>query len=69
MSIFREFVERDMVAFAGSTSRYARAHQSSRERVVVRRGSVATDGFDRLGNANLKGLIEITFVDRFGNDE
>ena len=38
-------------------------------RAVVRRGHVATDGFDKLANANLKGVIEITFIDSFGQEE
>lgn len=69
MKIFREFVKHDMIAFAGSTSRYERAHLASHQRIVVRRGQVASDGFDKLGNTNLKGLIQIVFVDQFGNAE
>ncbi|EJC97865.1 HECT-domain-containing protein [Fomitiporia mediterranea MF3/22] len=69
VEIFRTFVRADMIAFAGSTSRYERAHMASRARVVVHRGNVAADGFDKLANMNLKGLIEIQFVDQFGNTE
>jgi ubiquitin-protein ligase E3 C len=35
----------------------------------VRRGHVAEDGFDKLGDANLKHPIEITFIDQFGEKE
>lgn len=30
---------------------------------------VAQDGFDRLGDVDLKGPVEITFVDQFGQEE
>ena len=41
----------------------------SRSRVTVRRGHVAEDGFDKLGDANLKLPIEIAFIGRFGEKE
>ncbi|KAL5519890.1 hypothetical protein ACEPAG_1550 [Sanghuangporus baumii] len=69
VEIFRQFVRNDMIAFAGSTSRYERASLASRARVSVRRGHVAQDGFDKLGNVNLKGLIEIQFINQYGEVE
>jgi ubiquitin-protein ligase E3 C len=38
-------------------------------RVQVRRGNIAEDGFDKLGDVNLKSPIEITFIDQFGQEE
>ncbi|KAH8114432.1 HECT-domain-containing protein [Phellopilus nigrolimitatus] len=69
VEIFRQFVVNDMIAYAGSAHRFERATARTRTRVVVRRGNVASDGFDKLANTNLKGLVEITFVDLFGNEE
>jgi len=37
--------------------------------VHVRRGNVAEDGFDKLGDVDLKKPIEITFIDQFGQEE
>ncbi|KAI5118810.1 hypothetical protein M0805_005152 [Coniferiporia weirii] len=68
VQIFRQFIVNDMIASTGSADRFSRAH-ASRTSVTVRRGSVAADGFDKLGGANLKGLIEIKFIDQFGNEE
>jgi hypothetical protein len=36
---------------------------------VVRRGHIAQDGFDKLGDVDLKAPIAITFIDQFGNEE
>ena len=69
VEIFRQFVCKDLITVAGSTSRFARSVLSSRSRVTVRRGHVAEDGFDKLGSVNLKGLVEIQFIDQFGNPE
>jgi len=41
----------------------------TKERVRVRRGRVAQDGFDRLGEVDLKRPVEITFEDVWGNEE
>ncbi|KAF8885801.1 hypothetical protein BD779DRAFT_1532475 [Infundibulicybe gibba] len=41
----------------------------NKTRVHVRRGNVSQDGFDKLGDANLKSPIEITFIDQFGQEE
>lgn len=69
MEIFREFIRNDMIATVGSTFRHDPSMFGSRARVSVRRGHVAQDGFDKLGNVNLKGLIEIQFIDKFGQVE
>ncbi|KAJ4473402.1 hypothetical protein C8J55DRAFT_519409 [Lentinula edodes] len=37
--------------------------------VTIRRGSVAQDGFDHLGDADLKNPIQIVFIDQFGAEE
>lgn len=42
---------------------------SHRTSIQVRRGSVAQDGFDKLENVDLKGPIEVTFIDQFGQVE
>lgn len=68
MQIFRNFVANDMVAQTGSTDRYHRGRRV-RTKTKVRRGHIAEDGFDKLGNANLKGLVEIAFIDQFGQHE
>jgi ubiquitin-protein ligase E3 C len=42
---------------------------AGKTRVQVRRGNVAEDGFDKLGEADLKAPVEITFIDQFGAEE
>ncbi|KAF8232234.1 hypothetical protein L208DRAFT_1397632 [Tricholoma matsutake] len=37
-------------------------------RVQVCRGSVVQDGFDKLGEADLKAPVEIMFIDQFGEE-
>lgn len=66
VSIFRQFVTADLVArgFAGAGGGFA-----PKTRVTVNRGSVAQDGFDRLGEVDLHAPVAITFVDQFGNEE
>jgi len=66
VSIFRHFVANDMVS--RGVSRYGHG-RLGRTRVQVRRGSVAQDGFDKLGETDLKAPIEITFIDQFGQEE
>ncbi len=41
----------------------------SRTHATVRRGHVAVDGFDKLGEANPKRPIGIAFIDQFGEEE
>lgn len=77
VSIFRHFVMNDMMARSGSTDSFGRRFGggggpwglSGKSRVQVRRGMVAQDGFDRLGDVDLKAPIEITFIDQFGQEE
>ena len=76
VSIFRHFVMNDMMARSGSTDAFGRRFggggpwaNGGKARVQVRRGMVAQDGFDRLSEVDLKGAIEITFIDQFGQEE
>ncbi|KAH9920431.1 uncharacterized protein B0H18DRAFT_1191801 [Fomitopsis serialis] len=71
VSIFRQFVASDLVARGLLSSSGALFRQTlyPKTRVTVRRGSVAQDGFDRLGDADLHAPVAITFVDQFGNEE
>ncbi|KAI0357322.1 HECT-domain-containing protein [Trametes cingulata] len=65
VGIFRQFVLNDMQANGFNSFR----GRMLTTRVTIRRTSVAQDGFDRLGDVNLKAPIAITFVDQFGNEE
>ncbi|KAJ3827522.1 HECT-domain-containing protein [Lentinula raphanica] len=49
--------------------RSSRAALGQQQVVTVRRGSVAQDGFDHLGDADLKNPIRIVFIDQFGAEE
>ncbi|TFK19059.1 ubiquitin protein ligase [Coprinopsis marcescibilis] len=73
VSIFRKLVGNDMgrnVGRGGGLGRHDRiAGYGGATRVNVRRGRVAEDGFDKLGEVDLKRPVEITFVDRFGHEE
>ncbi|KZT24637.1 HECT-domain-containing protein [Neolentinus lepideus HHB14362 ss-1] len=64
VSIFRHFVVNDMISQG-----YDRFGRRGRLRVTVRRDHIAEDGFDRLGEADLKAPIEIVFIDQFGQEE
>ncbi|KAJ7472758.1 HECT-domain-containing protein [Mycena latifolia] len=44
-------------------------NMGGRLQITVRRESIAQDGFDRLRDADLKGRIGITFIDKFGEEE
>ncbi|TRM60846.1 HECT-domain-containing protein [Schizophyllum amplum] len=68
VSIFRHFVANDMLARGRSVNRYAYG-PGQRTRAEIRRGRVAEDGFDRLGDADLKAPLEIAFIDQFGEPE
>ena len=66
----------DMAAYRGSVQSYNRflnmgqmGFPNGKERVQVRRGNVSQDGFDRLGEVDLKAPIEIAFIDQFGQEE
>lgn len=79
VTIFRHFVVNDMMIARGSmnysewTSRLdplLRGVRAGRKtRVQIRRETILQDGFDRLGEIDLKAPIEITFIDRFGQEE
>ena len=76
VSIFQHFVMNDMAAYRGSVQSYNRflnmgqlGFPNGKERVQVRRGNVSQDGFDRLGEVDLKAPIEIAFIDQFGQEE
>ncbi|KAJ3743655.1 HECT-domain-containing protein [Lentinula detonsa] len=49
--------------------RTSRSAQGRQQIVTIRRGSVAQDGFDHLGDADLKNPIQIVFIDQFGAEE
>ncbi|KII83229.1 hypothetical protein PLICRDRAFT_180633 [Plicaturopsis crispa FD-325 SS-3] len=75
VGVFRHFVANDMLS-RGRLESYGggRMHQvhnwgAGRTHVSVRRGNVAQDGFDKLGEADLKSPVEITFIDQFGQEE
>ncbi|KAI0366687.1 HECT-domain-containing protein [Pilatotrama ljubarskyi] len=65
VGIFRQFVLNDMTSNGFNSFR----GRMMTTRVTIRRTNVAQDGFDRLGDVNLKAPIAITFVDQFGNEE
>lgn len=68
VEIFRQFIQldRDRLGIADS-----RAVWLARQRARVRRGHVAEDGYDQLNvpGDQLKGPIEISFIDKFGEAE
>lgn len=62
----------DMVSHAatsGTSSRHGVFGFNTRARIQVRRTMVAQDGFDRLGDIDLKSPIEIAFIDPWGQEE
>ncbi|KAG6914062.1 hypothetical protein DXG01_002698 [Tephrocybe rancida] len=70
VSVFRSFVLNDAMSRNSGWGRWgAGGGGERRQRVQVRRGSVAQDGFDRLGEADLKRSVEIVFVDQWGGEE
>lgn len=80
VSIFRHFIVNDMMArgslnssggWNSRTDPFMRGggHHGRKTKVSVRRGMVAQDGFDRLGDVDLKAPIEIAFIDQFGEEE
>lgn len=68
VSIFRGFVHNDAAA-RGYNLRSRHMGYNPPVRVTVRRGRIAEDGFNRLGDVDLKGPIAITFIDQFGQEE
>ncbi|KAF9009589.1 hypothetical protein BDQ17DRAFT_1388399 [Cyathus striatus] len=72
VSIFRHFVANDMMSHGyslGTRGWRLGMMGGGRHQVMIRRGSVAEDGFNKLSEADLKGQVEITFVDQFGEAE
>ncbi|KAI8978888.1 HECT-domain-containing protein [Trametes punicea] len=65
VGIFRQFVLNDMQSRGFDTYR----GRMMTTRVTIRRTNIAQDGFDRLGDVDLKAPIAITFIDQFGNEE
>lgn len=64
VSIFRAFVLQDRIV------RHNQPYRGpNRTRIIVRRGHVAEDGFDKLDGVDLKKPLEIVFIDQFGNEE
>lgn len=66
VSIFRKFVAEDRKTLHIQSHRMG---GPNRTRLIVRRGRVAEDGFDKLDGVNLKHSLEIVFIDQFGNEE
>lgn len=64
--VFRQFVRADRERLG--ITRYGR---STRHRVTIRRDHLAEDGFRQINSlgSHLKGTLEITFVDQWGNEE
>jgi ubiquitin-protein ligase E3 C len=67
VSIFRSFIVNDKRSIGSDIRSFEEFR--SRTHATVRRGHVAEDGFDKLGDANLKRPIGITFIDQFGEEE
>ena len=65
VTIFRHFVSNDLMLQEGREI-FDRTYRMC---VVIHRENVAWDGFDKLCLADLKGTIEITFIDKFGQEE
>ncbi|KAI1794750.1 HECT-domain-containing protein [Ganoderma leucocontextum] len=65
VEIFRKFVQNDILS-RGYTPWAGRMGAA---KVVVRRDHIAQDGFDKLGEVDLRAPIAITFVDQWGNEE
>lgn len=65
VSIFRHFVLNDLRKHGDDlhSLRY------NRTIVSIRRDHISEDGFDKLGDADLKGHVQITFIDKFGEAE
>lgn len=68
VSIFRSFINND-AANHGYNLRGHRGMWNPPTRVVVRRGKISEDGFNKLDGVDLKGPIAITFIDAWGQEE
>ncbi|KAF8149186.1 hypothetical protein B0H34DRAFT_863172 [Crassisporium funariophilum] len=79
VAIFRHFVINDMMARGSMHSQgswrsradpfFRRGGHGGKTRVQVRRGMVAQDGFNKLGEADLKAPVEISLIGQFGQEE
>ncbi|KAJ6545022.1 HECT-domain-containing protein [Mycena vulgaris] len=67
VQVFRSFIYSDVIARQRNTEDMY--NMGGRLHITVRRESIAQDGFDRLRDADLKGRIGITFIDKFGEEE
>ncbi|KAF8655373.1 hypothetical protein AX16_003070 [Volvariella volvacea WC 439] len=65
VNIYRYFIMSDMK----QRGRNQRFWGTYRNRIQIRRGHVAQDGYDRLAAVDLKDSIEITFIDQWGQPE
>ncbi|PIL22973.1 transporter [Ganoderma sinense ZZ0214-1] len=65
VEIFRKFVQNDIQS-RGYTPWAGRMGVA---KVVVRREHIAQDGFDKLGELDLRAPVAITFIDQWGNEE
>jgi ubiquitin-protein ligase E3 C len=68
--ILRAFIEHDRAEHeaARAPSRHY-GYMQHAQQATVRRGHIAQDGFDKLGEADLKEHVQIQFVDQFGEVE
>ncbi|KAJ7755509.1 HECT-domain-containing protein [Mycena metata] len=67
VQVFRSFILSDSMARQRNSTEDV--YHGGRYQITVRRESIAQDGFDRLRDADLKGRIGITFIDKFGEEE
>ncbi|GMK53858.1 hypothetical protein CspeluHIS016_0104440 [Cutaneotrichosporon spelunceum] len=65
LQVFREFIRADRKRLG------IRRYGPARHRVEIRRSHLAEDGFRQLNSlgSGLKNIVEITFVDKWGNQE
>ncbi|KDR70650.1 hypothetical protein GALMADRAFT_879854 [Galerina marginata CBS 339.88] len=68
VSIFQHFIATDRVLHS-STERLDAMGHDQRLRVKIRRGVVTQDGFERLGEIDLRAPLEIAMIDQFGQEE
>ncbi|KAJ7227472.1 HECT-domain-containing protein [Mycena pura] len=68
VQVFRSFIYNDMLKRQRNPEDMYNPG-SGRLQITVRRDNIAEDGFDRLRDADLKGRIGITFIDKFGEEE
>jgi ubiquitin-protein ligase E3 C len=69
VSIFKYFVMNNKVSRGNYNLFVDFGGPNGREKIQVRRGLVSQDGFDRLGEVDLKAPTEISFLNQFGLEE